>query len=96
MKKLSLGTILVLCWILRIIGFAVLIGGFAFLEYNLTIVTIMMGVVGVAILFASCYIEGAHYVCPHCRTWIGVRNLPYGYCRHCGQKLTVEPEDTEE
>ena len=92
MKKLSLAKILALIWILRIIGFAVLLCGFPFLDYNRTVVFFILVGVGIVILFASVYIEGVYYRCPHCGMWIG-RDLPYGYCRHCGKELNAKPDD---
>lgn len=93
MKKLSLAKILALIWILRIIGFAVLLCGFQFLDYNRTVVFFILVGVGIVILFASVYIEGVYYRCPHCGMWIGMSNLPYGYCRHCGKELNAKPDD---
>lgn len=93
MKKLSLAKMLALIWILRIIGFAVLLCGFPFLDYNRTIVFFILVGVGIVILFASVYIEGVYCRCPHCGMWIGMRNLPYGYCRHCGKELNAKPDD---
>ena len=93
MKKLSLAKMLALIWILRIIGFAVLLCGFPFLDYNRTVVFFILVGVGIVILFASVYIEGVYYRCPHCRMWIGMRHLPYGYCSHCGKELNAKPDD---
>ena len=93
MKKLSLAKMLALIWILRIIGFAVLMCGFPFLDYNRTVVFFILVGVGIVILFASVYIEGVYYRCPHCGMWIGMRHLPYGYCRHCGKELNAKPGD---
>ena len=91
MKKLSLAKILALIWILRIIGFAVLLCGFPFLDYNRTVVFFILVGVGIVILFASVYIEWVYYCCPHCGMWI--RHLPYGYCRYCGKELNAKPGD---
>ena len=88
MKKLSLGTILALCWITRFVGFGVAIGGFAFLDYNLPAVTAIMAAVGILILIYSVIFDWTYYVCPHCGGWINSSHLPYGYCRHCGKPLT--------
>ena len=96
MKKLSLGKILALCWIFRIVGFAVFLGGFLFLEYKLPLVCFLTVGLGIAILIAGVCFELSYYCCPHCGTWIGLRNLPYGYCRCCGKELDVKPEDSEE
>ena len=93
MKKLSLAKLLALIWILRIVGFAVLLGGFPFLDYNRTVVFFVLVGIGIAILLASAYIEAVYYRCPHCGMWIGMRNLPYGYCRHCGKELITKPDD---
>ena len=96
MKKLSLGTILALCWITRFVGFGVAAGGLAFLDYNLPAVTAIMAGIGIVIFIASVFIEVIYYVCPHCGGGINSRHLPYGYCRHCGKPLTENHEDTEE
>ena len=93
MKKLSLAKMLALIWILRIIGFAVLLCGFPFLDYNRTVVFFILVGVGIVILYASVYIEGVYYRCPHCGMWIGMRHLPYGYCSHCGKELNAKPDD---
>ena len=94
MKKLSLGKILALCWLLRIVGFAVFLGGFSLLDQDLNAAFFITAGIGVVILFAGVYIEWVYYCCPHCGTWIGLGRLPYGYCRCCGKKLDdAEPEE---
>ena len=96
MKKLSLGTILALTWIMRFVGFGVMLGGLPFLDQNLPLVTVIMAAVGIFILIYDVIFDLTYYVCPHCGGGINSRHLPYGYCRHCGKPLTENQEDTEE
>ena len=67
MGKLSLGTILALCWITRFVGFGVAVGGLAFLDYNLPVVTAIMAGIGIVILIASGFIEVIYYSLPSLR-----------------------------
>lgn len=95
MKKLSLGKILAICWIYRIVGFAVFFCGFPFLDHGQTWMFGIMVALGIVLLIIGVFFESIYYCCPHCGSWIGIRFLPYGYCRCCGKELNVRPEDPD-